>query len=250
MHAIAKAQEEAAHVAHGHDAHGHAAHDDHAGHGHHGGTPHESPLSITFVLTVLAAGAVLVSLLGIPTAWTHAVPILEHWLEPVLVAEVPFAEKPQWMEFLFQAIGVGAGVVGWAAARALYKDDAQHEALEAFKQRFFAAWTVVYNKYYVDEAYQKVVLAPALAFARLMSWIDSNVIDWLVNAAGAVTRLVANFDGLIDKYLVDGAVTAVANLTLESGRGLRRFQTGRVQTYLYGIMAGALVLVLFNFVIR
>ncbi|HZZ86111.1 MAG TPA: NADH-quinone oxidoreductase subunit L [Anaeromyxobacteraceae bacterium] len=253
LHAIAAQQEQAAHVAHGHGAHAPAAHDAHGhagGHGGHGGTPHESPLSITFVLTTLAAGAVLVSLLGIPAAWTHTAPILERWLEPVLLAEVPFAEQPHWMELLFQAIGVGAGVVGWVCARALYKDDVKHAALEAFKQRFFGVWTVVYNKYYVDEAYQKVVLAPALAFARLMSWIDSNVIDWLVNAAGAVTRLVANFDGLIDKYLVDGAVTAVANLTLESGRGLRRIQTGRVQTYLYGIMAGALVLVLFNFVVR
>nr|WP_248343597.1 proton-conducting transporter membrane subunit [Anaeromyxobacter paludicola] len=259
LHAIAKAQEEhAAHLAqaHGHDAHtahghdAHAAHDAHGGHGHHGGTPHESPLSITFVLVTLAAGAVLVSLLGIPTAWSHLPPALEHWLEPVLVAEVPFAEQPHWMEFLFQAVGVGAGVVGWVCARALYKDDQKHAALEALKARFMGAWTVVFNKYYVDELYQRVVLGPALRFAALMSWIDANVVDWLVNAAGSVTRFVANVDGLIDKYLVDGAVTAVANLFMESGRGLRRIQTGRVQTYLYGIMAGALILVLFNFVVR
>jgi NADH-quinone oxidoreductase subunit L len=42
----------------------------------------------------------------------------------------------------------------------------------------------------------------------------------------------------------------VANSTIAAGRGLRRVQTGRIQTYLYGALAGALVVVLLNFLIR
>src|SRR5512141_2951194 len=84
------------HAAHGkapHFGHTAAAHDDHGGHGAHGGTPHESPWTITLVLATLAAGAVLVSLLGIPAAWTGHAPVLEHWLLPALTAteQVPFA---------------------------------------------------------------------------------------------------------------------------------------------------------------
>jgi len=87
-------------------------------------------------------------------------------------------------------------------------------------------------------------------FARFLSWFDGHVIDWLVNFAGWITRLFANVDGAIDKYLVDGAVNAVAAATIESGRALRHIQTGRIQTYLYGALAGGLAVVLLNFLIR
>ena len=41
----------------------------------------------------------------------------------------------------------------------------------------------------------------------------------------------------------------VSNGTLALGRSLRRVQTGRIQTYLYGALGGALVVVLINFLI-
>jgi NADH-quinone oxidoreductase subunit L len=258
--AEAHAHDEAAH-GHGHgSAHdgGHGAHasahgaDDHSGghgHGHHGGTPHESPLSITFVLVTLATGAVLVSLLGIPMAWTHRPPALEHWLEPSIPAVVRFAEKPHVLEYLFQAFGVAAAAIGWIFARMLYKDGRSHVPAD-LKKRFFGIWTVVYNKYYVDEAYFALVVRPSQFFAKFLFWFDQHIIDWLVNFAGWVGRFVANIDGAIDKYLVDGAVNLVANATIEGGRLLRRVQTGRIQTYLYGALAGALAVVLLNFLIK
>ncbi len=226
-----------------------AAHAGHGDHGHHGGTPHESPWTITAVLSILAAGSVLTLFLGLPQSWTGRPPLLEHWLEPVLTAEVRFAEKPRWMEFLFQGIGVMAGAIGWVFARGLYKDN-RSEVPARLKERFTGIWTVVYNKYYVDEAYARVVLSPALAFARLCSWFDTNVIDRLVLFTGSVGRAVANLDDLIDRYFVDGAVNALAIATLEGGRRLRRIQTGRIQTYLYGALAGGLAVILLNFLIR
>jgi NADH-quinone oxidoreductase subunit L len=222
----------------------------HADHGHgHGDTPHESPLSVTGVLVVLAAGSVLAGLLGLPALWTHRPPLLEHWLEPSLPALVTFAEKPHAMEWLFQGFGFAAGVVGWFFARLLYRDG-RSRVPHDLKQRFTSAWTVVYNKYYVDEAYHALVVRPSIFFARFLAWFDQYIIDWLVNFAGWVTRLFANIDGAIDTYLVDGAVNAVANATIEGGRLLRRVQTGRIQTYLYGALAGALAVVLLNFLVK
>jgi NADH-quinone oxidoreductase subunit L len=235
-----------------HDAHGHgAAHDDHGhgGHGAHGGSPHESPRTITWVLATLAIGSVLTLFLGLPALWTHAPPALEHWLEPALTAEVAFAEKPHALEWVFQGLGILAGAVGWFFARLLYKDGRSHVPARLL-ERWKGAWTVVYNKYYVDELYDAVVIRPSVFFARFLSWFDGHVIDWLVNFAGWITRLFANVDGAIDKYLVDGAVNAVAAATIESGRALRRIQTGRIQTYLYGALAGGLAVVLLNFLIR
>jgi NADH-quinone oxidoreductase subunit L len=223
-------------------------HDDGHGHGH-AHTPKESPRSMTSVLVVLASGAVLALLLGLPASWTHKPPILEHFLEPSLPATVHFAEHPHWMEWLFQVIGVSAGAVGWLFARALYRNGTSPVPARLL-ERWKRVWTVVYNKYYVDEIYQATVVRGSLVFARILSWIDSRLIDGAVNLAGAVTRLFANLDGAIDKYVVDGAVNLVASCTIGAGRGLRRVQTGRIQTYLYGALAGALVIVLLNFLIR
>jgi NADH-quinone oxidoreductase subunit L len=232
-------------AAHGHDAHG-AAHGQSA---HGGGTPHESPWTIAGVLAVLALGAVGVSLLGIPAAWTGHEPLLERWLSPAITSEVTFAAKPHSLEYLFQVIGVGAGAVGWFFAMLFYKD-AKSGVPARTKERFLGVWTVVYNKYYVDEAYQKVLLGPSVVFAQMLSWFDGQVLDWLVNFVGAVARFVASIDDAIDRYLVDGAVNALANATIGGGRALRRIQTGRIQTYLYGALAGGLAVILLNFLVH
>jgi len=227
---------------HGHsDGHGDAHAHDH--------TPKESPTSITSVLVVLASGAVLASLIGLPASWTHRPPILEHFLEPSLPAAVEFAEHPHWMEWFFQLLGASAAAIGWLFARSLYLDG-KSPVPGQLLLRWKRAWTVVYNKYYLDEIYQATVVRGSLVFARILSWIDSRLVDGAVNLAGAVTRLFANLDGAIDTYLVDGAVNLVANSTIAAGRGLRRVQTGRIQTYLYGALAGALVIVLLNFLIK
>ncbi len=236
--------EHGAHAAagHGHDPHG--AHGD----GGRGSGPHESPRTITWVLATLAIGSVLALFLGLPALWTGRPPALEHFLEPALSAPVPFAEQPHALEWIFQGLGVTAGAVGWIFARALYRDG-RSGVPAALQQRWNRAWTVVYNKYYVDELYDAVVVRPSLFFARFLSWFDGHIIDWLVNFVGWITRLVANIDGAIDKYLVDGAVNAVAAATIEGGRALRRVQTGRIQTYLYGALAGGLAVILLNFLI-
>jgi NADH-quinone oxidoreductase subunit L len=255
----------AAHAAHGHDHGGHGAHappvvaphghddepdaHDDAHGGHHGGIPHESPWQITMVLAILAAGSVVTLLLGIPMLWSHVPPVLEHWLEPVLLAEVPFAHASHATEWLMQGLGVAAATIGFVAARAVYKDNRNEQALLAMIERWKGVWTTVYNKYYVDEAYAWLVLRPSVQLARAFSWFDGRIIDGLVNLAGAVTRLVANVDGAIDRYLVDGAVNAVASVTIGAGRSLRLLQTGRISTYLYGALGGALVVVLVNFLL-
>jgi NADH-quinone oxidoreductase subunit L len=246
--------------AHGHDA-AHAvhapAHDDHdaahaGGHGHHGGPPHESPWTITLVLSLLALGSFLTLFLGIPAAWTHGTePVLEQWLAPALTAGhgVAFTAKPHWMEYAFQGIGVLAGAVGWFFAMVLYKD-AKSTVPASLKARYEAIWTVVYNKYYVDELYAATVLKPSVWVARTFSKFDGSVIDGLVNFVGAIGRFLGRVDAAIDKYLVDGLVNAVAAATIGLGRSLRTIQTGRIQTYLYGALGGALVVVLLNFLIQ
>jgi len=252
------AQAAAAHAAaatlphdHGVPAHAAPVHGDHDAH--HGGVPHESPASMTYVLIALAAAAVVAGVIfGWPAAWGGHGPMLEHWLAPSLPAQeaVPFAHQPHSMELLFQLIGgiVVAGL-GFLTAYALYHDN-RSTVPARLKAMFPRAWALVFNKYYVDEVYDATVVRGSLVLSRVLYWIDQNVIDAIVNFMGWLGRTVAYIDAAIDKYLVDGAVNGLGNLIWNSGRGLRRVQTGHIQAYLYGALGGAIVFVIIQYVIR
>jgi NADH-quinone oxidoreductase subunit L len=57
-----------------------------------------------------------------------------------------------------------------------------------------------------------------------------------VNGVAALTRAVSWINGLFDRYIIDGMVNAVANITFGIGNKFRRIQTGNINTYLYGIL--------------
>jgi NADH-quinone oxidoreductase subunit L len=97
------------------------------------------------------------------------------------------------------------------------------------------------NKWYFDEFYHSTFVAFTLGISRLAGWFDKKIIDGIVDGSASVTRHISSFTGLFDKYVVDGLVNFTAYLSGFIGIIFRRFQTGRVQTYI--------VLVIFSIVI-
>lgn len=81
-----------------------------------------------------------------------------------------------------------------------------------------------------------------LVGARLLAWFDTNLLDGAVNALGGAARFFATVDDYADRLLVDGIVNGLGALTSGIGRSLRRLQTGRVRTYLFGAVAGGIAL--------
>ncbi len=175
-----------------------------------------------------------------PRALAPSLPAAEH---------VPFHEAPHATELLFQLVGVAIATAGWFAAKALY-DGNLSPVPARLKERFAAVWAVVYNKYYVDELYQATVVRFTLVASKVLYWIDQNVIDALVMLFAFLARTVAYLDDSIDRWLVDGAVNGVARLSMSAGRSLRRVQTGHIQNYLFGALAGAIAFVILQYVIR
>ncbi|HXN83080.1 MAG TPA: hypothetical protein VN883_11415, partial [Myxococcales bacterium] len=72
----------------------------------------------------------------------------------------------------------------------------------------------------------------------------------LVMLLAFLGRTVAYLDDAIDHWIVDGAVNGVARLSMDAGRSLRRVQTGHIQNYLFGALAGAIAFVILQYVIR
>jgi NADH-quinone oxidoreductase subunit L len=215
---------------------------------------HESPLNITGVLMALAAACLIIGpLLGWPALWggEHNPMSLEKWLEPVtnlsdkyLSGARAFSEN-HGLEWAFMFISVGVATLGWLAARFLYRDATATEArLAAWKAQYAGVHRLIYEKYRVDEIYQATFVRAFTKGADAMSWFDANVVDFLVNLMGKIALGVAWVGGLIDTYLVDGAVNGVADLILAGGREIRKTQTGRVNNYVLGVVVGIVILVI------
>ena len=119
----------------GHDDHGHQApgHDDaHGGHAEaHHWVPRESPLSVTVVLAILGFASLAIGwTLGFPALWKHTfhVPfgnLFEHWMQHTVgttEALIDSAGNGVGIEWLLAGASVLVATIGWAGARALYRN--------------------------------------------------------------------------------------------------------------------------------
>jgi len=98
---------------------------------------------------------------------------------------------------------------------------------------------LIYNKYFVDEAYYTLMVRGMSYVWNGLRDFDVYVIDGAVNAVATIGRTVAYVQGAIDKYLVDGAVNLLADVVMSAGNRLRTLQTGQIRTYLLGAFGGA-----------
>ncbi|MFN0156811.1 MAG: NADH-quinone oxidoreductase subunit L [Bacteroidota bacterium] len=103
------------------------------------------------------------------------------------------------------------------------------------------------NKWYFDELYNGVVVGGTLAWTNMLRWFDEKIVDGLVNGSGTTTKTVAFISGKFDSIVIDGFVNLTAYLSGFSGLILRKFQTGKVQTYLMFVVISVMI---FYFVFR
>jgi NADH-quinone oxidoreductase subunit L len=141
------------------------------------------------------------------------------------------------------SIAIAAG--GIYGAYFLYADAEKTAArLAALKERFAGVHRVVFNKYYVDELYAATVLRGTHGLSRALAWFDRELVDGIVNFCGWCGRAAAWINGKIDQYFVDGAVNLVAGAVIGSGQKLKKMQTGRINSYAYGVAVGVIAIAL------
>jgi NADH-quinone oxidoreductase subunit L len=234
-----------------------AGHDAHGGHGHgpwHG--PHESPKPMTLPLQILAIGAIVAGLVGIPAALGGGNTI-EHFLEPSFTAtshaeggapaehaaapagHETEAHPSRGVELGLMVFSVLIAALGIGLAHRFYVS--QPEISEGLAERFAGLHRLLLNKYYVDELYNGTVISGTFASARRLWTFDRRAVDGAVNGTGWVTVISAWLSGLTDRTVVDGLVNLVGWIVRESSHAFRRLQTGLVQNYallmLFGIFA-------------
>ena len=161
---------------------------------------HESPLSMTSVLVVLAILSAIGGFLSIPhflepqLPLPGIVPALEHYETPLLVVSILLA------------------LAGLAGAAYVYGGDASRA--NRLAARFKTLHRVLSGKYYVDEAYEALIGRPLL-------WISDRV-----------------FLRIGDRALFDGTLHGFAALGRSAAAGFARVQSGNLHLYALLVLIG------------
>lgn len=183
---------------------------------------HESPKVMTLPLIVLAILSTVGGFMGVPEIFGghHA---LKAYLAPLL--SFPSALLDEEPSHMFEWTMLGVTLVLLAIiARAVYANVlASNSSADEKEPSGFRR--VLANKYYVDEIYQKLIVSPMRALARL-------------------------FSNVVEKGVIDGAVRAVPAGVDVAGTGARRLQNGSVGYYVFAMVVGMLLIFIYNLVIR
>ncbi len=205
--------------------HGHDADAQHAGdHGH--GAPHESPWVMVVPLMILALLSAVGGWVGVPHS-LHGSDHFEAFLAPVFqaasagtVASEPASEAGgSSTELIFSAISVGLVALGFLLAWYLYYKRPDLPARMA--KAAGGLYTLVLDKYKIDELYGAVIIQPLIALSTNVFWKG------------------------IDRGLIDRAVDDGAEGALETSDAVRHMQSGNIRSYAGWVAVGATAVIAF-----
>ncbi len=170
---------------------------------HHADHIHEPSPTMTVPLLILAVLSVFAGYFGIP-----------HFIEPVLAGPAA-GEGHHEGPLLLKLIAIAMAFGGIAAAYVVYvKSPGLPQRL---KENWTRAYALSFNKWYVDELYDRTIVRPTVALAHgLWRKVDVAVIDAMVNGVGAAAVLW--------------------------GRAMRLVQSGQVQHYALAMALGTVVI--------
>jgi len=176
---------------------------------------HEAPPVMSVPLLLLAILATVGGYIGMPAILGGFAPF-DHFLEPVFtdahVGVVNDSAATTWSLLLASILVVVSGM-----AVAYYAYVVNPEVPGRVARAVGPLYTLVVNKYYVDEIYTMVIVVP---LRRLAEWLA----------------------GVIDMTVIDGAANGVARLVHGVGGILRLAQTGYVRSYALALLAGIVAL--------
>jgi NADH-quinone oxidoreductase subunit L len=178
---------------------------------------HESPKVMTVPLMILAFFSFFIGWIGAPGAIIPHANLFGDYLAPLFPHAVHAGAESHWLELglmVFSVIVAGAGI-RWAYV--WYVNNPSRP--EHWADKFKGAYTLLLNKYKVDEFYNAVF------------------VDGLVHKTAKVLYTIG------DVKIVDGAVNGIAKLIGGASESGRKLQTGYLQQYAFTMGLGLVVLV-------
>jgi len=188
---------------------------------------HESPMVIVFPLIVLAILSMVGGYVGLPKLigdLVGGIPnYLEHYLSPVfananayMLSHTHHGHHSHALEWGLMGLSVVIALVGITTAYMLYI--VNPDIPKKFTSAFPVLHRAVYNKWYIDELYDFLLVNPCKAFGRFL---------W------------KGFDVLV----IDGLVNGVASTVMAFGGIVRYLQTGQIYNYAWSMTFGVVVII-------
>jgi NADH-quinone oxidoreductase subunit L len=165
------------------------------------GHPHESPPVMTVPLAILA-------LLSVAGGFMFPVPqFLSAVFPPIKEAE----------DITLMGFSVAAGVMGILVAYVMYV--AKPALADFVAANMKGLYTLVYNKYFVDEVYDRMLVKPVVGGSRILLWRAADV------------------------GLIDGIANGIGSRARDIGGILRLLQSGNIRSYATWVVFGSVLLI-------
>jgi len=117
-----------------------------------------------------------------------------------------------------------------------------------YKRKLGYFYDALAQKLYFDVVYDAVFIRPFMFTTTLLASMDLRVIDGAVNGLARGWVVLASASWRFDSFAIDGLVNGVATASRAAGTGLRRLQTGRLQSY-QRLVFSAVVLIMICLVV-
>jgi NADH-quinone oxidoreductase subunit L len=155
---------------------------------------HESPSLITIPLIVLAILAAIGGALNLPgSTW------LNHYLAPLFAVKAGEAHHLGTTEYLLMGTAMVGALIGIGVA---YMKYIKQSAVPPEDAQIAGAGKVLYNKYYVDEAYMTLIVNPLNAISRFFRDTIETAVSGFVFGLGKATNAI----GSQGRYVQSGNV--------------------------------------------
>jgi NADH-quinone oxidoreductase subunit L len=184
---------------------------------------HESPLSMTLPLIVLAILSAIAGMIGVPAVMgghhelgAYLAPVFEE--SHKILGEHELSHSTEWLlmgtSVLVALIAMGYAYTKYVkGAHVPVADDQERPALSKLS----------YNKFYVDELYDTIIRKP---------------LDYLS----------VFFYNIVERLGIDGLVNGIAKTPVEASKGLRLLQTGNVGFYIFMMVVGIITIMVYSFI--
>jgi NADH-quinone oxidoreductase subunit L len=197
---------------------------------------HESPLTMTAPLMILAAFAILLGFLGTP-AWP--------WFQSFLNGEHEAGGFTPDVVSLMVASSVivflGLGLGWWFYIRNPLAKADQPDALEVLRPDIYR---LLENKYWIDELYEHSIIAFNAWFAKVCAFLDAWIWGGAVQLVSYLVLGLSWMNRVCDEYVVNLGFDEGCRRVSLGGKIMSRLQDGRIQNYLRIIGVALVVLVL------
>ena len=203
------------------------------GHGH----PHESHNLMTTPLLALSVFAIASGWVNIPGVYTG----FTDWVTTRKNKIVEY--HPESFDLFALSSGLLAGLLGIALGYYLYQLQGSAETGDD-KIKIQPIWSVLENKYYLDDFYFKYVIDPVkINISRAVDKFNTNVIDRFVNGFGQIASFLG---GIVYNYFDQNGIDKLLNMSSSStdsfGGKVKLLQTGKTQQYLMLFLGGVVTI--------